>query len=128
MTAPVSTVTIQVGAGPHADDEELDELALRLRRELLELDVESVQLARGGEPPPGARAVGVLSIGTLIVTLAHAPGLLVAVVDLVQAWLSGHGGRSVKLALDGDVLEVRGISSKQQRELIASWVARHGNG
>jgi hypothetical protein len=128
MRQSVSEVTIQVDAGPHADADELEELTLLLRRELLELDLESVDLARGGEAPPGARAVGVLSIGTLAVTLAHVPGLLAAVVELVQVWLSGHGGRSVKLAMDGDVLEVSGLSSRDQRALIASWVARHGNG
>jgi hypothetical protein len=128
MRQSVSEVTIQVGAGPQADADELEELTLLLRRELLELDLESVELTHGGEPPPGARAVGVLSVGTLAVTLAQVPGLLAAVVELVQAWLSGHGGRSVKLAMEGDVLEVRGLSSRDQRALIASWVARHGNG
>jgi hypothetical protein len=30
--------------------------------------------------------------------------------------------------LDGDALEVTGISSRQQQELIGIWIERHGNG
>lgn len=128
MMQSLSQMTVQVDAGPDADADELDELTRRLRGELLQLDLESVDLARGGEVPPGARAVGVLSIGTLVLTLAQAPALLTAVVDVVQSWLSGYRGRTVKLALDGDVLEVSGLSSRDQRALIASWIARHGDG
>jgi hypothetical protein len=128
MVPHTAQLTVQVDAGPDADADEINELTLLLRRELLELDLESVDLARRGTAPPGARAVGVLSIGTIIVTLAQAPELLRAVVDLVQSWLGGSGRRSVKLALDGDILEVSGLSPRDQRELIASWIARHGSG
>ena len=128
MAQRLAQMTVLVDAGPDADDDQTNELTLRLRRQLLELDLVSVELATAGPPPEGARAVGVLSIGTLLVTLAQAPELLRAVLDLVQSWLGGSGTRTVKLALDGDVLEVSGLSSKDQRELIAGWLARHGTG
>jgi hypothetical protein len=128
MAQHLARMTVQVDAGPDADDDETNELTLRLRRQLLELDLESVELATADAPPPGTRAVGVLSIGTLVVVLAQAPELLRAVLDLVQSWLGGSRTRTVKLALDGDVLEVSGLSSKDQRELIASWLVRHGSG
>lgn len=118
-------LNLQIDAGDDADAEELAELTVRLREQLLELDVERVDLVMSGPAPPGTRAGEVLAAGALIVSLARASGLLTALVSHVQAWVSSLGRRSVKLEMDGDVLEVTGISSRDQRELIQVWIARH---
>lgn len=125
MADPMARLAVEVSAGPSADAEELDELVGQLRRELLELDVESVDRARGGPAPKGARAVDVLALGTLLVSVVDPAAVLPAVVAAVEAWLRGRGQRSVKLELDGDVLEVAGLSSRDQRRLIDGWLARH---
>jgi|RhiMethySRZTD1v2_1073278.scaffolds.fasta_scaffold681639_1 hypothetical protein len=125
----MSDLALSIEADAGADDEELDQLAAKLRRELLNLDVDAVTPAGGPEPPPpGAKAVGVVAVGGLIVQLLHSSALLTAVVGTIQAWLSGHQGRSVKLELDGDTIEVSGVSSDQQRRLIDAWIARHAVG
>jgi hypothetical protein len=122
---PRTRLAVEVSAGPAADAEELDELVGQLRRELLELDVESVERARGGPAPSGARAVDVLALGTLLVSLVDPATVLPAVVAAVEVWLRARGQRSVKLELGGDVLEVTGLSSGDQRRLIDGWLARH---
>jgi hypothetical protein len=114
---------LQVG-DDNADPEELADLTARLRNELLDLDIEAVEALRIGPPPPGARAVDLMAIGTLIATFTR-PDLLVAVVAAVRTWLGGTGGRSVKLELDGDALELTGVSSKEQRRLTDEWLRRH---
>src|SRR5215218_1857130 len=121
---PMTRLAVEVSAGPSADSEELDELVGQLRRELLELEVESVDRARGGPVPKGARAVDVLALGTLLVSLVD-PATVVAA---VEAWLRGRGQRSVKLELDGDILEVTGLSSRDQGRLIDGWLDRHARG
>lgn len=108
-----------------AEPEETAELTRQLRWELLELDVDAAELAAGGEAPPGTRAADAIALGGLIVSLANASGLLASVVNAIQSWVSGHGPRSVKLELDGDVLEVSGISSRRQDQLIKVWLDRH---
>jgi hypothetical protein len=125
---PMARLAVEVSAGPSADSEELDQLVGQLRRELLELEVESVDRARGGPVPKGARAVDVLALGTLLVSLVDPATVLPAVVAAVQAWLGGRGQRSVKLELDGDVLEVTGLSSRDQGRLIDGWLDRHTRG
>jgi hypothetical protein len=45
--------------------------------------------------------------------------------ELAVQWVSHRGGRSVKLGLDGDVLEINGITREDQRELIHAWIDRH---
>jgi hypothetical protein len=49
-----ATLGIQVELGPDADDEEVAEATLQLRRELLDLDVDSVDLPTASpRPEPG---------------------------------------------------------------------------
>src|SRR6266498_3495510 len=115
---------IQVAVGPDADAEEVAEATLQLRRELLDLDVEAVELVRAGEPPPGTRAVELAALGALVVTVSQSQ-LLIPVVAAVRSWLAGQQQRSIKLELDGDVLELTGLSTGEQRRLTEEWLSRH---
>jgi hypothetical protein len=124
MEEQLETLGVQVAVGPDSDAEEVAEATLQLRRELLELDVDAVELPRGGEPPPGTRAVELAALGALAVTLAKSQ-LLTSVVATVRSWLAGSPQRSIKLELDGDVLELGGVSSKQQERLAEEWLRRH---
>jgi hypothetical protein len=119
-----ATLGIQLAVGPDTDAEEVAEATLRLRRELLDLDVEAVELARAGEPPPGTRAVELTELGALLVTVAQSQ-LLGPVLAAVRSWLAGSPQRSIKLELDGDVLELSGVSSAEQRRLTNEWLRRH---
>lgn len=124
MESGRQALAIQVDAGPDGDAEEVARAALRLRRELRELDVDVVESQPRGEPPPGSRAVDIAAVGALLVNIAE-PQLLAAVISAVRSWLSGSSRRSVKLGLGGDVLELTGVSSKEQRRLTDEWLARH---
>jgi hypothetical protein len=114
---------IQVAVGSAADDAEIAEATLQLRRELLDLDVDAVELQRAGEPPPGTRAVDLAALGALIVTIAQS-ALLPDVLAAVRAWVSRSQSRSIKLELGGDVLELTGVSSAEQRRLADEWLRR----
>jgi hypothetical protein len=119
-----TTFDIHVAVGSDDDAEELAEATLQLRRELLDLDVETVEVPLAGEPPPGSRAVELAALGTLVVTVAQSH-LLGAVVAAVGSWLAGSQKRSIKLAIGGDVLELAGMSSDEQRRLTDEWLRRH---
>jgi hypothetical protein len=86
---------IQVMVGSD-DDEEVAKATLQLRRELLDLEVEAVELPPAGEPPPGTRAVELAAIGALLVTIGQSQ-LLANVVAAIRPWLAGHQQRSIKL-------------------------------
>jgi hypothetical protein len=122
-----ATLGIQVAVGPDTDAEEVADATLQLRRELLDLDVEAVDLPQAGEPPPGTRAVELAALGALAVTVAQSQ-LLGPMVAAVRSWLAGAPQRSIKLELDGDVLELTGLSSKEQRRLTDEWLRRHTGG
>jgi hypothetical protein len=125
MQEQLVTLGIQLAIGPEQDAEQVAEATLRLRRELLDLDVEAVELPSAGEPPPGSRAVELAALGALLVTMGKSQ-LLGSVVVAVRSWLAGSAQpRSIKLELDGDTLELSGVSSKEQRRLTDEWLARH---
>ena len=123
MSGESQELGLQIDGGPGADAEEVDALTNQLRRQLLELDVESVEHISQGEAPPGARALDILLLGGLLVK--HSPEVLKTVIVTVQSWVGLHPGRSVELQMDGDTLKLTGVSSDQQQQLIALFVARH---
>jgi hypothetical protein len=111
-----------------ADPEELADLTVHLRRELLGLEVEQVELARAGAPPPGSRAVDLVALGTLVVTIAKSDLLIAVWPPSGRGWRAGSQQRSVKVTLDGDTLELTGLSSKEQCQVIDQWLSRHAKG
>jgi hypothetical protein len=119
-------VAAAVDAGSDYDTEELLELTQGLRGELLELDVDAVELGTLGEAPEGAKGGDLLAFGGLAIQFALKSSVLRSVVDTTVAWLRRQEARSVKLTLDGDTLELTGVSSDEQSRLVEQWIARHG--
>ena len=70
-----------------ADAERLAVLAGYLRAELVQLDVEDVTWLPAGEPPPGARAFGVVAVGGLLVSLGQFLEGLQSVLSTISGWL-----------------------------------------
>ena len=116
-------LTVVIDGGSASDAEELDALTGQLRRQLLELDVDTVEPARTEDVPAGAKPMDVVSIGALVVTLG--PAALKAVVSLVERWLEHRPVRSVKLTLGDDTLEITDVDDEDQDELIDAFLARH---
>jgi hypothetical protein len=109
-----------------APAEESDELTVNLRGELLELDVDAVERRPGEEPPPGARGAESAALGGLVVTLG--PSVLGGVVQTIRGWISRDRGRSARLQLGDDVLELSDASPEQQEKLVAAFLARNAGG
>ena len=124
IMAAQATLEIQLDV-EESDAEELAELTAKLRRELLQLDVDSVDQSVAGEAPPGAKAVDLMVIGTLLVNLGRSAATLGSVVRAVQGWVGSHPSRTVKLQLDGDSIELTGVKSGDQQRLIDLWIERH---
>ena len=110
-----------------ADAEELDALTDSLRRELLELDVDSVRPVVRGEAPEGSKGLDVAAIGAVIVALKGSVELATQVVTAIRSWLgrssSVQSARSLKLTMNGQTLELTNASAEEQTKLIDAWVA-----
>jgi hypothetical protein len=125
MADGLTELSVELQAGPDNDAEELAQLAGRLRAELLDLDVDAVRQPMRGEAPQDAKGAGLLAAGELVVGLVASPEVLASIIDGIRSWLGRNRARSVKLTLDGDALEVSGVSSAEQERLIDLWVSRH---
>jgi hypothetical protein len=108
------------------DAEEIDRLAANLRRDLRRLDVDGVTRLHEGPTPPGARGAELLALGTLIVVVGEVAGALADVVRTVRGWV-GQPGRTARLEIDGDVLELPGPADDRQEKLVDEWLTRNGS-
>lgn len=125
MTERIARLDMYIETDSEAEAEELARLAVQLRQQLVELDIESAEPATAGPAPPDTRAGELLTAGALIVMLVRSPEIFKALVETVQLWISLSRGRSVKLEIDGDKLELNGITRKDQRAVIQAWVNRN---
>jgi hypothetical protein len=121
----IADLELSVDAGPGADQDELERLARNLRAELLELDVDAVEPAATGPAPEDARAVEALVVGALVVRFARDSETLSELVRTVRRWLGADQARSVRIELDGDVLELTGASDEERQRLVDVWIESH---
>jgi hypothetical protein len=127
MAADSTFVELHLEAGEDADAREIDQLTTKLRRELMQLDVDSVERPAEGEAPPGSKGADVVALGTLVVGLAKSSDTIKSIISSVRDWLSRQREpeRSVEINIGGDTIVVKGISSTQQESLIAAWIDRN---
>jgi hypothetical protein len=76
-----------------ATDEELDRFTRQLLSEIRNLDVESVELTRGGSAPQGSKG-DPITLGSMVLDVL--PAVLPSVIGLVQSWVTRGQGRTVK--------------------------------
>ena len=89
-------------------------------------------MPRRGVPPDWkttlaaiAGGAGGAALGGLIVRFAKSSKVLRQVVDTVRDWLTRNEAESVRMEIDGDILEITGATTEERRMLIESWVQRH---
>jgi hypothetical protein len=108
-----------------ATPERLELLSSALRRDLLELDVDDVVKVGEAVPPAGARAVDVVAIGELLVSLSGSLDLLRSVIEAVRSWVvrgSASHARTAELAVGDKTIKLTGVSSEQQDQIIEQFV------
>jgi hypothetical protein len=122
----LSTVRLTFQVDADFDVDELATSTRELRSELLQLDLDDVQVPPAGPPPKGSKAFDAFTLGQLIAQVAASATSLTAFIGAVKGWLCrGRAAHTIKLEMDGDVLEVNGVSSDEEQRLIDLWVTRH---
>jgi hypothetical protein len=125
MHERATQLRLVIDTDPEADNEELEQLTRRLRQEILDSDVGDVYLVKAGEVPTGAKSGDPVTWGALLVTLAASEGVIATLINLLKSWLTRNEQRRIALEIDGDRLEVTGLSSEEQHRLINEWMNRH---
>ncbi|MCK7470291.1 MAG: hypothetical protein MZU95_05405 [Desulfomicrobium escambiense] len=124
MSRNNTQLLVTLDAEPDTDSEDLERLTRQLREELSELDVQA-DFVTGGPAPANAMAGDIIEWGTLLVTLAASGGVITTLINVLQVWLTSHHQRGLILEINGDKLQVTGITSTEQQRLIDAWVHRH---
>ena len=123
MPSRLTTVRISV-RDPSADAPEVERLAGLLREELLDLDVEDVLPQIMGGAPAGAKAIELVELGTLLVTLAKSGGLLSQIAGLVRSWVARNDRLAVSLEVGDAKIVIDGATSGERRQLIDAWITQ----
>lgn len=112
-----------------AEAEVLEQLTYGLRDEILETPVDSVAMPTVGEAPEGSRALGVAAIGALVVSLGGSAEGLEKLLGVVRSWFNRKpAARTLKITMDGDVLELSAATLDQQQQLIDAFLKRSSAG
>ena len=125
MPEDLGTLQVQLDVDDDLSAYEFDELTAALQRELLQLDVDSVDRVSAGPAPDGSRGVDLAVLGALIVQVGKSAPVLGQIVDVIQAWAARAPDRVVDLKIGDDTIKLSGLSEPDQRALIDSWIARH---
>ncbi len=116
------------------DAAEVDRLTLALRRELLEIsEVEDIAAVNSGPAPPGSRAIGLIELGSLLVTVKPTVEALGKVIGVLRGWLasrrsSGSEASSVlRITVNGRSLELT-PTAEQQQLLVDEFIRAEASG
>jgi hypothetical protein len=102
-----------------ADPERLDQLAGRLRHDLLELDVDSVVAARAPDAPAGSKGLDMADIGSLLVSMKMSIDLAEKVVSVIRGWIKrSPQSRSVKITVGDKTVELSDVTVDQQQQIL----------
>jgi hypothetical protein len=115
----LTQLRIEVSASD-ATEEDIDWMTRQLLSELRETDVESAELAKGGDAPRGTKSSDPVTLGSIVISTL--PTVLPAVVALVQVWLARGQGRTVKFKgkIGREVIEFEG-SPEEFQKLLATF-------
>jgi hypothetical protein len=108
-----------------AGDEDLDTETRRLRKALLELDVEDVRLPET-VAPDGAKGTGT-DIGAMVVSLggsAVLTALVTGVCQVLRTWVTRDKDRRVVIEVGGNKLEMTGGNAEEQARAIEAFAKK----
>jgi hypothetical protein len=115
-TPELSELKLEISASD-ATEEDIDRMTRELLSELREMDVERVELVRGGLAPDGTKAVDPVTTGSIMVAVL--PALLPKIVDGIQSWVLRGNNRTVKFKgkIAGQAIEFEGSADDLQKLL-----------
>jgi hypothetical protein len=112
----LTQLNIEISAS-NATEEDIDRMTRQLLSELRETDVESAELAKGGDAPRGTKSGDPVAIGSIVMTVL--PTILPAIVGMVQTWATRGYGRTVKFKgkIGREMIEFEGSPEDLQKLL-----------
>lgn len=111
----VIPLKLQIEAPGELDPQELEQLTLQLRTTLKELGVGSVELEQSAPGPEGSKALGAVTMGSLLIEVL--PVVLPKLIDVTYDWLSKRQelGLKVKTEVAGQQVSLKADTPYPER-------------
>jgi hypothetical protein len=107
------------------DDEATERLSRQLRRELAELDVDSMKAAPGEAAPDGAKGDPV-TLAAIILAMSASGGVFASVIETLRDWLGRQSKKHrIAVTIAGDTIELEQATEQQKNALLDAFVRRH---
>ena len=114
-------ITLKIIGECQEDSELMDNYSRRLREELLELDVDSVEPSSITAAPKGSKGLGLESVGEMILSMAPLEYTVSSVVGAVKSF-AGRNQCNVRVDIGSSSIEVQGTSDDEQRKLVDAFI------
>jgi hypothetical protein len=121
-TRHTSRLVISLEGLDDTDEEELESLTNSLRQQLLELDVDSVEIAPEGNTPANTKAAHAIAIGTLLVSVGIP--VIKRIFELLKTWIEHRPVRNIKVSIGDDSIELQAASRSDQKLLIDAFTTK----
>jgi len=115
-------IKVKIGGEICEDPELLDRYSRRLREEMLELDVDSVDYVSEGEAPKGSKGAGAAAVGDMILSLAPLDYAFSSVMGAVQNFVSRNDQCSITVEIGENRLTIDGTTPEEQQKLVDAWI------
>ena len=114
-------VKVKINVDIRQDPELLDTYSRRLRKEMLELDVDSVDYVNQADAPKGSKGIG-SAVGDMILTLAPLDYALSGVMGAVQSFVERNDQCNITVEINGNLLQIDGTSPEHQQALVDAYI------
>jgi hypothetical protein len=121
MTSSRAELLLSISPPQDADEQEIAQLNQQLRAAVLESDADTVEPARGGAAPAGAKGEP-LTLAALLVMIA--PKAVDGLIQIIQSWVSRHERVVVSVKSGDTEIKITGEPSAEQQQFAAALVAR----
>lgn len=114
-------ILLQIAMRSDSDAEELSRETFFTRRQLLDLDLASVEFQHDREAPIGAKAGNAAELGTLVICGVPTAAVAQGIIDLLLMRIRVGACRSARLTMHGNTLELTGLTETLQEHVVEEW-------
>lgn len=104
------------------DLELLETYTRRLREDIFDLDVDSVDYVGQDDAPEGSKGAGVSAVGEMILSLAPLNNILISVIGAAQSFVNRNHQCSITMEIGDNKLIISDMSPKEQQKLVDVWI------
>lgn len=120
-------VLIRIAPNEGVDSDGIARMERRLRSELLQLDIDSIdKVVAVDEGPPASKGAELLDLGAWLVALSASGGVLTSLIELTRDWIKRNAAAShISISIDGDSVDIGRVDDAERADLVKAFLDAH---